>query len=257
MLGFESVSLLEDFGSGVSPTFTIVSSKKYIRDINSANSSSARNSTLPPSFLISLSYKPQNNTVLRFLSSHLRTVTQSNTLYQPVAQNSPLIDSSESDGPSVRPFETGKDDGSASELSNSLEPEFGSGSGQFPPPANENEDDDSLASLLLSSTATYLQESSFLDLWTNISGNKQHNLVFMIVNGSVSSCLDGELKVGEEEIGLWNPNSTFDEESKEEGTKETVQVKFSDALHAVQSVVSCRVMKFRCVWPYLALLDSC
>lgn len=249
MLGFESVSLLEDFGDGVAPTFTIVSSKKYIRDINSANSSTVRNSTLPPSFIISLSYKPQNNTVLKLLSSYtVRTVTQSKiNIHQPIGQNSPLINTPESDSQFSNSLSEsdGNSDGSAVDLlpSNTLEPELESGSGELTTSANDNDQDDSLASLLLSSTATYLQENSFLDLWTNISGSTQHNLVFMVVNGTISSCLNGELKVGEENLGLWNANTTFDEKSEgeekeDEEEKETIQVKFSDALHAVQSVVS-------------------
>ena len=259
MLGFESVSLLEDFGAGVAPTFTIVNSNKYIRDINSANSSSARNSTLPPSFLISLSYKPQNNTALKFLSSYLRTAAPSkdSSLYKPIAQNSLPVNRPENDSPFISPFETNKDeDGSASEPSNGVEPEIGSGSGngEFLTPINENEDDDdSLASLLLSSTATYLQENSFLDLWTNITGSKGHNLVFLVVNGTVSSCLDGEFKLGEAEVSLWNTNNTFSEGESEEEIEETIQVKFSDALHAVQSVVSSVVTLLRCVCVNMAL----
>ena len=258
MLGFESVSLLDEFGNGVAPTFTIVNSKKYIRDINSANSSSARNSTLPPSFIVSLSYKPQNNTALRLLSSHnIRTVvTQS---VQPIAQNSPPINAPQSDSQFSNPLDIGSEDGSAFDLSNGLEPDFGSGSGDLPQPVNENNQDDSLASLLLSSTATFLKDDSFLDLWTNITGNKEHNLVFVIVNGTVSSCLDGVLKVGEETVGLWNTTNTFndeDSEGEEEeggGEKATIQVKFSAALHAVKSVVSWLVTPLTHVWSYLSV----
>ena len=262
MLGFESVSLLDEFGNGVAPTFTIVNSKKYIRDINSANSSSARNSTLPPSFIVSLSYKPQNNTALRLLSSHnIRTVvTQS---VQPIAQNSPPINAPQSDNQFSNPLDIGSEDGSAFDLSNGLEPDFGSGSGDLPQPVNENNQDDSLASLLLSSTATFLKEDSFLDLWTNITGNKEHNLVFVIVNGTVSSCLDGVLKVGEETVGLWNTTNTFNDDDSEEeeereeegggGEKATIQVKFSAALHAVKSVVSWLVTPLTHVWSYLSV----
>ena len=70
-----------------------------------------------------------------------------------------------------------------------------------------------------------------------MTGNKEHNLVFMVVNGTISSCLDGEFKLGEAQVSLWNTNNTFDQESEEE-TDETIEIKFSDALHAVQSVVS-------------------
>lgn len=241
MLGFESVSLLDDFGSGVSPTFTIVDSKKYIREINSENSSVARTSTLPPSFLVSLSYKPKNNTVLRLLSSHLKTVVQSQTPPPPIAQNSPIFNTPESDSKFLSPFqndEVDNGDGSASMLDESLESEFGSGIGNSSSLEDRERQDNSLASLLLSSTATYLQADSFLDLWTNITGSEQHNIVFMVVNGTVSSCLDGEFKLGEPEVGLWNITSTFKE--SEDDIEEAIQVKFSDALHAVQSVVSPR-----------------
>ena len=245
MLGFESVSLLEDFGRGVAPTFTIVNSNKYIREINSANSSAARNSTLPPSFLLSLSYKPQNNTVLRLLSSHIRTVAiQSQTALppRPIAQNNPILNAPKSDRTFLGP---NTDSGSASELDIGFE--SGSGDPSLTP-VDENRDNNSqLASLLLSSTATFLQEGSFLDLWSNITGSTQHNIVFMVVNGTISSCLDGEFKLGEPEIGLWNVNTTFEEDGEEEPAeemKETIQVKFSDALHAVQSVVSFMVTIF-------------
>ena len=248
MLGFESVSLLDDFGRGVSPTFTIVNSRKYIREINSEYSSAAaKNSTLPPSFLLFLSYKPQNNTVLKILSSHIsRTVklqsAQTAVPPQPIAQNSPNFNPPGSDSIFLSPE---IDNGSGSELDGSL----ASGSGD---PSSltstevESEDDSPLASLLLSTTATYLQEDTFLDLWSNITGAEQHDIVFMIVNGTISSCLDGEFKLGEPAIGLWSVNTTFEDEEEavgeeeelEEGEKESIQVKFSDALHAVQSVVS-------------------
>ena len=129
-------------------------------------------------------------------------------------------------------------EGSASE---SLDLELASGSGQIPLSVNETEDDQ-LASLLLSSTATYLHRDSFLDLWTNISSDEPHNLVFVVVNGTISSCLDGEFKLGDDGINLWNVNNSFDEVESQsdfpDAAEETVQVKFSDALHAVHSVVS-------------------
>ena len=233
MLGFESVSLLDDFERGVAPTFTIVDTGKYIRDINSAHSSSARNSTLPPSFLLFVSYKPQNNTVLRLLSSYVRTV-RSQAAGSPIAQRSPSFNTPESD----RTIDN-NDKGSGSELDRSLE--SGSGDPSLIP-VDDNDDSDHLASLLLTSTATYLQEDNFLDLWSNISGTRQHNVVFMVVNGTISSCLDNEFKLGEPEISLWNENTTFKDEGSEGmgEEKETVQVKFSPALHAVHSVVSLR-----------------
>ena len=242
MLGFESISLLEDFGQGDSPTFTIVNSRKYISEINSVNSSAAaRNSTLPPSFLLFLSYKPQNNTVLRLLSSHSisRTVDiDSQTAPRPSVQNSPNFNPRESDGTFLSP-ETNDNGSGDSELDSSLA--SGSGDPSLLTPTNENEDDDdsTLASLLLSTTATYLHEDSFLDLWSNITGTEKHDIVFMVVNGTISSCLDGEFKLGEPEIGLWNVNTTFEEVKgeEEELEEESIQVKFSDALHAVQSVV--------------------
>ena len=262
MLGFESVSLLEDFGRGVSPTFTIVNSRKYIREINSENSSAAaRNSTLPPSFLLFLSYKPQNNTVLRLLSSHIsRTVElQSQTAVppRPIAQNSPNFNLPETDSIFLNPD---VDNGSGSELDSSLA--SGSGDPSLLTPTDKNGDDSPLASLLLSTTATYLQEDSFLDLWSNITGTEQHDVVFMVVNGTISSCLDGEFKLGEPAIGLWNVNTTFKEEGEGggeelgEGENESIQVKFSDALHAVQSVVSFMVTIFWSGFPYLPFCIS-
>ena len=243
MLGFESVSLLEDFGRGVSPTFTIVNSRKYIREINSENSSAAaRNSTLPPSFLLFLSYKPQNNTVLRLLSSHtisraVELESQTAVPPQPIVQNSPNFNPPENDGVFLGPE---IDNGSGLELDSSLA--SGSGDPSSLTPTDENKNNSSLASLLLSTTATYLQEDTFLDLWSNITGTEQHDIVFMVVNGTISSCLDGEFKLGEPAIGLWNANTTFEEEGEGEelgeGEKESIQLRFSDALHAVQSVVS-------------------
>lgn len=270
MLGFESVSLLENFGRGVSPTFTIVNSRKYIREINSVNSSSvaaARNSTLPPSFLLFLSYKPQNNTVLRLLSSHSisRTVELESHVQtavpppppRPSAQNTPNFNPPGSDSSFLTPKIDGSGSGD-SELDSSLA--SGSGDPSSLMPTNELEDDSPLASLLLSTTATYLQEDSFLDLWSNITGTEQHNIVFMVVNGTISSCLDGEFKLGEPEIGLWNANTTFEEEKgegegeelgeEEEEDRESIQVKFSDALHAVQSVVRFMMTIF---WSGLAI----
>ncbi len=258
MLGFESVSLLEDFGRGDSPTFTIVDSRKYIREINSVNSSAtARNSTLPPSFLLFLSYKPQNNTVLRLLSSHSisRIVdVKSQTAPRPSVQNSPNFNPPDQRDST---FLSPEIDGSGSGGSE-LDLASGSGDPSSLTPTNENDDDSPLASLLLSTTATYLHEDSFLDLWSNISGTEKHDIVFMVVNGTISSCLDGEFRLGEPEIGLWNVNTTFEEEAKGDEEelgleeKESIQVKFSDALHAVQSVVCFMVTIFWSGWPYLS-----
>lgn len=260
MLGFESISLLEDFGRGDSPTFTIVNSRKYISEINSVNSSAtARNSTLPPSFLLFLSYKPQNNTVLRLLSSHSisRTVDiESQTAPRPSVQNSPNFNPPESDSTFLSP-EINDNGSGDSELDGSLA--SGSGDPSSLTPTNENEDDSPLASLLLSTTATYLHEDSFLDLWSNITGTEKHDIVFMVVNGTISSCLDGEFKLGEPEIGLWNVNTTFEEvkgEELEPEEKESIQVRFSDALHAVQSVVSFMLTIFWSGWPYLSYCVS-
>lgn len=62
-----SVDILEQFSPGSRPTFSVVSNEQFLAEL-SANSSTA---VLPPQFLISLSYRPDNNTVLRLFTVEL------------------------------------------------------------------------------------------------------------------------------------------------------------------------------------------
>ena len=93
----------------------------------------------------------------------------------------------------------------------------------------EIDNNNTLASLILSLTATYLNEEKYLDIWKNLTANTQHTLVFMIQNGAISSCLDDEFKPLASNVSLWNESLAYDNE---------LDVQFSDHLHAAQSVVS-------------------
>ncbi len=67
-----SVDILEQFSASSQPRFHIVSNEQYLAEL-SRNSSLKTAALLPPQFLVSLSYKPADNTVLRLISVQLDT----------------------------------------------------------------------------------------------------------------------------------------------------------------------------------------
>lgn len=77
-LEFESINLLTTFTAGSSPSFTIVDHRTYIEKITE-NANFTIQDVLPPSFLLSLSYRPHDNTNIRLLStsraSKLKTIS--------------------------------------------------------------------------------------------------------------------------------------------------------------------------------------
>lgn len=231
---FETISLLDDFGAGSKPTFTIVDSKRYVQEIKS-NSSSAKTKFLPPQFLLSVSYKPRNNTVLRLLSTFLRFESTPFAPAIPTPLRFPSNRESDSsiltpfsdnttDSDSENQFAENDDDDSNSEI------EFESGSGStLVTPGNEQENgNSSLVSLILSLSATYLTEDKYLDIWNNVTEDTQHTVVFMVQHGSISSCLDGQYKPLSPDVSLWNESMNYDK----------FDLQFSENLHAAQSVVS-------------------
>lgn len=64
---FESINLLSQFRAGSGLSFNVVDTRIYIEEIRKNESSS--HAILPPSFLVALSYRPHDNTVLNVLST--------------------------------------------------------------------------------------------------------------------------------------------------------------------------------------------
>ncbi len=167
-LEYDSIDLLRDFPPNTSPTFTIVDADSYSNNIT----------TLPPNFLLSLTYRPHDNTVLRLLSAK-------------------QTDKLPSKGSDLKP--------------------------------NDVTD---FSTLLLGTASLYLQPltSSYYNLWSNITTTDLHRIVFIVTNGSLSSCLDGYYIGNNPKLALWNT-------SNEIGAH-PVKVTFSPHLHSIRRLVS-------------------
>lgn len=192
-LDFESMNLLSEFRPGLPPlTFSIVNSSTFIQDISSA---SPTNRILPPHFLLSLSYRPHDNTVLNLLSTKRTKV---------------------SDGLRTIPSDTERATTGANVTSGL--------------------DADVFASLVLSTGVLYLQPSQaryYPLLPSGIEPGQLHNVVFMVSNGSISSCVDGIFLEGNPSVVLWDTDVGVG------GEEATVTVTFSEHLYSVQQLVSC------------------
>ena len=200
---FESLDLLAEFDSNTQPKFTIVPIDKYIRQLEE-NATRTRNSMLPTHFLISLSYRPTTNTVLKLLE------TTTDTFFSNANPSSPQ-----------------RQDNSTPPLTfqnNSPNNQSSANQGT----ENTNVEQEIYASVLMSSTATYLQQNRYLDLWSNISAETRHNVAFVVSNGTISSCLDGVFRPADPLVTLWNSDPS----------RTPPTLSFSRYLHSVQSAVS-------------------
>lgn len=186
------MNLLNQFKPGLSSplTFSIVNTSTFTQEITS---SSPTNRILPPNFLLSLSYRPHDNTVLNLLSTKKKRITVSDSL-------------------------TGDDDArEQAATSTNATSDLGSA--------------DVFASLVLSTGVLYLQPSQaryYPLLPSGIEPNQLHNIVFMVSNGSISSCVDGVFLGGNPSVVLWDADG---------GVGTTVA--FSEHLYSVQQLVSC------------------
>jgi len=189
-IDFPVINLLEDFEIGESPSFSVVSMEEYISTL-STNSTAARISLLPPYFILSLSFRPNTNTAIRLISS---------------LQSTPVVSDHDSSSlpllPETDPFDN---------LEN----------GQ--PSTEEHE----YASLLLSNAATYLYQDSYFTLWDNVTSTQRHSLQFIVANGSISTCLDGDFRPANPGVLFWEDIS---------GDNNTLR--FSSYLHSMNSLVS-------------------
>ncbi len=185
-LVFEAINLLEDFSIGTAPTFTIVSLEKYVNEILS-NSTAARATLLPPTFMLTLAFRPDNNTALKLVSSMSVLHNDDNPLLAPDI------------------------------VTNSSQP--------IQNPTDE------FAALLLSTAATYLHRDRFYTLWEDVSSSARHSLVFMVTNGSISTCLDGDFRPANPGVVLW-------EEFSLGQSNEQQMVQFSSYLHSMNSLVN-------------------
>lgn len=97
---------------------------------------------------------------------------------------------------------------------------------------NATNSDDLFASVLLAKSALYLQpeQRKYYPLWTNVTSNTLHNMVFLISNGSVSSCMDGYFIEDNPKLTLWNTSINID--------THPVRINFTQHLHAIQRLVS-------------------
>ncbi len=198
-LVFETINLLEDFSIGTAPAFTIVSMEEYIREILS-NSTLARATLLPPSFMLTLSFRPDNNTALKLVSSMI---------------TSPLTDSSNDNLLLTPDIET---ETASPDQTNRNSSRTGPESEEF-------------ASLLLSTAATYLHRDRFFTVWEEVSVSARHSLVFFVTNGSVSSCLDGDYRPANPGVVFWEEFGLFKSNKRQ-------IVQFSEYLHSMSSLVS-------------------
>lgn len=201
-LKFETINLLAEFKSNSSPNFIIVNTETYISEINKNRSSMVGNKLLPSSFLLSFSYRPQDNTVLKLLSTRTSRLA-ANDVEGILEGGDELNKISGTDG-------------------------YNDVTG-----LNDDGDDDNLfASMLLSKSALYLQpeRSKYYPLWANVTSGRLHNLVFIVSNGSVSSCMDGYFIEDNPKITLWDTSTSID--------RHPVRINFTQHLHAIQRRVS-------------------
>ena len=154
------------------------------------SNSSNRTQILPPYFLISVSYKPNNNTAVRLLSiksDSLRTETNIST---------PLPNNSDAENLTASP------------------------------PTQSNTSSQSLSSIMLTSTVTYLHSGVFSDLW-RMSNLQHHTITLMVSNGRLSSCLNDDFQPAVPSVSLWNPSTNSG----------PLKVDLSSYLHSLASVV--------------------
>lgn len=185
-LVYPIVDLLQDFSAGTRPSFSVLTDEDYTAEL--LTDSYNMTQMLPPQFLISLSYSPQNNTALRLLSVYTGSDSEQHNTNTSI----------------VNGFQ---DNSSSTTAANTSTPS---------------------ASLMLTSTVTYLQSDGYLDLWSNLSLSSYHALTLMVHGGQLRSCLDGEFLPEAPPVNLWSTNSSQD----------SIQLAFSPHLHAVASVVS-------------------
>lgn len=157
--------------------------------------------------MLSLSYRPHENTVLRLLSTERTPALDTTGTFV----ENPFDESSDGNGQTDR--------GVDGQNITSNEEEFN--------------DDDAFASLLLSLGVVYLQPSRdmYYNLWRGITANQLHTLVFAVFNGSVSSCLDGAFVEDNPSVTLWDTSTEISDEKP-------VRVHFSRHLQSVYQLVS-------------------
>ena len=193
-LVYGSTNLLENSTAGLPLSFSVVNSSTYTNQLH--RNTSAHASILPPHFLVSLAYKPNNNTVLRLISVHIGSAVQNDS----------------TNSSSEYPHDSYLED--------------------YESPSNDNisSTEDSLySSIMLSSTVTYLQRNErYFDIWSNLSDDSYHTLTFIVTNGQLSTCLDGQFRPAEPLVNLWDVNPMH----------RSVEVAFSTHLTEVATVVS-------------------
>ena len=196
-LNFESINLLEEFKTNSSPNFFIVSTNTYVSELKKNYSFTVQNKLLPSSFLLSLSYRPHDNTVLNLLSTRTSRLA-------------------------------------ASDIESILE-RGNRESGSIDDSSHDSGWDGLFASVQLSKSTLYLQpdQGRYFPLWTNVSSNRLHNLVLLVSNGSISSCMDGYFIEDNPNIMMWNTSSDIDQHP--------VMINFTHHLHAIQSQVKMAV----------------
>ena len=92
-------------------------------------------------------------------------------------------------------------------------------------------DAEKFASLMLLKSTLYLQPElkRYYPLWSNVTSGKLHNLVMMVSNGVISSCLDSYYIDRNPNILLWDTSTNIGLRS--------VEMDLSSHLHTLQNQV--------------------
>jgi len=149
----------------------VVSTDTYVKAVTGNQSDLLRMKLLPPNFLLSFSYRPLDNTVLNLLSTSSQRLT----------------------GSRLEEIMKGRD------------------SDQKDVSTDNSTDVEKFASMMLLKSTLYLQPElkRYYPLWSNVTSNKLHNLVMMVSNGVISSCMDGYYVDRNPNIVLWDTSTNI------------------------------------------------
>ena len=166
------------------PQFFIVDPQEYLS--MRLNTSTRDSHILPPQFIISLSYKPLNNTVLSLFS---------------------VLSNQDHSPHQVRDSEFQNITTPASAVFNS--------------------------SIILSDSAVLMMPDSYYVLWPTMSdtARSRYTINLIVINGELSTCLNGEYLAPIPHVELWNAPKR----------KDSLQMIFTPHLNAVSSLVKIHV----------------
>ena len=102
--------------------------------------------------------------------------------------------------------------------------------------SDNSTDSDTFASVMLLNSILYLQpgQKTYYPLWNNISSGKLHKLGIVVINGVISSCMDGYYIEENPKIMMWDTSMNIG--------LHPVRMDFSRYLQAIESQVSFQAM---------------